>query len=122
LGILIGEARRFQIGPEFSAALTIDDVTARTSNVEALLDARYRVVDDFEIGLGAGPGLSKGIGTPDFRGVAMLAYSPRQKETKAAPARDRDGDHIFDAQDACPDEPGVPNLDPRKNAIREKLI
>ncbi len=116
IGFLIGEKKQFQIGPELSAALTVDDVNARTSNFEALVNARYRVVDDFEIGLGAGPGLSKGIGTPDFRGVAMLAYSPKQKEpTKVVPIQDRDGDRIFDPQDACPNEPGVMNQDPTKN-------
>lgn len=116
IGFLIGEKKNFQVGPEFSAALTIDDVSARTSNVEALIDARYRVVDDFEVGVGAGPGLSKGIGTPDFRGVLMLAYSPKQKEPiTVVPVQDRDGDRIVDSQDACPNEPGVMSPDPTKN-------
>lgn len=116
LGILFGDKKQFQIGPEFNAALTIADVNARTSNFEALIDARYRFLDDFEVGLGAGPGLSKGIGTPDFRGVLMVAYSPRQKEEEpVASAGDRDRDGIFEPQDACPNEPGVYNFDPTKN-------
>jgi outer membrane protein OmpA-like peptidoglycan-associated protein len=115
MGFVIGKEKRLQIGPEVNVALTVDDVSARTSNVEALLDARYRVVNDFEVGLGAGPGLSKGIGTPDFRGVVMLAYTPRQKESTVVPPKDRDRDGIFDPQDACPDEPGLPNTDPKKN-------
>jgi len=72
-GGVFGQRKQFQIGPEVNVALTVNDVSARTSNIEALLNARYRVVDDFEIGLGAGPGLSKGIGTPDFRGFFILA-------------------------------------------------
>lgn len=115
VGFLLGQEKRFQIGPEVNAALTVADVSARTSNVEALINARYRVVNDFEIGVGAGPGLSKGVGTPDFRGVLMMAYSPRQKESNAPPPSDRDKDRIFDPQDACPDEPGVPNMDPKKH-------
>lgn len=115
IGLLLGEKKQIQIGPELNAALTLEDVSSRTSNVEALLDARYRFVDDFEIGLGAGPGLSQGIGTPSFRGVVMFAYSPRQKDDAADAPRDRDGDRIFDMQDACPDEPGIMNIDPTKN-------
>jgi OOP family OmpA-OmpF porin len=111
IGFLLGEKRHFQIGPEFSAALTLGDVNKRNSNAEILLDARYRVVDDLEIGIGAGPGLSSGIGTPDFRGVAMIAYTPEQKK----PIADRDKDGVADLEDACPDVFGVASADPKKN-------
>jgi OOP family OmpA-OmpF porin len=111
IGFLLGEKRHFQIGPEFSAALTLDAVNKRTSNAEILLDARYRVVDDLEIGIGAGPGLTSGIGTPDLRAVAMIAYTPEQKK----PISDRDKDGIADAADACPDVAGIPSEDPAKN-------
>jgi OOP family OmpA-OmpF porin len=117
LGFVFGDKKQFQVGPEVSAALTLNELSARNSNVEALLNARVRIVNDFEIGLGAGPGLSKGIGTPDFRGVLMVAYSPKQKDPAAsvAPIQDRDGDRILDPQDACPNEPGIFNFDPAKN-------
>jgi outer membrane protein OmpA-like peptidoglycan-associated protein len=111
IGFLLGENRHFQIGPEFSAALTLGDVNKRTSNLEVLLDARYRVIDDLEIGLGVGPGLSSGIGTPDVRGVLMIAYTPEQKK----PVADRDKDGILDPVDACPDVAGLPSDDPAKN-------
>ena len=111
IGFLLGEKRHFQIGPEFSAALTLGDVNKRTSNAEILLDARYRVVDDLEIGLGVGPGLSSGIGTPDVRGVLMIAYTPEQKK----PVLDRDKDGIPDSVDACPDVAGLPSDDATKN-------
>ncbi len=65
-----------------------------------LLDARYRITDDFELGAGAGPGLTSGFGTPDVRVVGMLAFTPR---VKAPPPPDRDGDGVPDAEDACPD-------------------
>jgi outer membrane protein OmpA-like peptidoglycan-associated protein len=111
IGFLLGEKRHFQIGPEFSAALTLGDVNKRTSNAEILLDARYRVIDDLELGLGIGPGLTSGIGTPDVRGVFMIAYTPEQKKALA----DRDKDGIADLDDACPDVFGVASEDRMKN-------
>jgi OOP family OmpA-OmpF porin len=111
IGLLLGEQRHFQIGPEFSAAVTLGDVNKRTTNAEILLGARYRVIDDLEIGLAAGPGLSSGIGTPDVRGVAMIAYTPEQKK----PIADRDKDGIADNDDACPDVAGVASADKSKH-------
>ncbi len=111
IGFLLGEKRHLQIGPEFSAALTLGEVDKRTSNAEILLDARYRVIDDLEIGLGVGPGLSGGIGTPDLRGVLMVAYTPEQKR----PVADRDKDGVLDEDDACPDVFGVAGADRARN-------
>jgi outer membrane protein OmpA-like peptidoglycan-associated protein len=111
IGLLLGEKRHFQIGPEFSAAVTLGDVNKHTSNAEILLDARYRVIDNLELGLGIGPGLTSGIGTPDLRGVLMIAYTPEQKKAIA----DRDKDGIADLVDACPDVFGVASDDPTKH-------
>ena len=111
VGVLLGESRRLQIGPEFSMALTPDGISKRTTNAEVLVDVRYRVFDDIEVGLGAGPGLGGGIGTPDFRAVAMISYSPEHK--KVVPDRDLDG--VFDEVDACPDVAGVPSPNQIKN-------
>ena len=118
IGLLLGEKRHFQIGPEFSAALTLGDVNKRTSNAEILLGARYRVVDNLELGLGAGPGLSSGIGTPDLRGVLMIAYTPEQKKAIA----DRDKDGIADLDDACPDVPGLPSDDRTKHGCPAVVV
>jgi outer membrane protein OmpA-like peptidoglycan-associated protein len=111
VGVLLGDKRQLQIGPEVSAALVVADVNKQNTNVEALLDARYRFADDFEAGLGFGPGITTGIGTPVFRGVFMLAYTPEQKP----PPGDRDRDGFLDPVDACPDVPGVASADPKKN-------
>jgi outer membrane protein OmpA-like peptidoglycan-associated protein len=120
VGLLLGEKRHFQIGPEVYTAFTVasdgkalHDELRRSSNVEVLLDARYRIVDDVEIGLGAGPGLTAGLGTPAVRGVFMLAYTPEQKREE--PPSDRDKDGILDAVDACPDVKGVASEDPKKH-------
>ena len=108
LGFLLGDDRHLQLGVETSGAVTFRDIQKRTTNVEVLADLRYRIVDDLEIGAGAGPGLTSGVGTPDLRAVLMIAYTPE-------PKRDRDGDGILDADDACPDTPGVHSDDPKKN-------
>ncbi len=97
-----------QIGPEASFSFQTARVTKETINVEGLIDAKVRLNRDFEVGAGAGPGLSGGIGTPNFRVVGMLAYNPEHE-------RDRDKDGIYDEYDACPDVPGVPNEDRSKN-------
>jgi len=114
-GVLLGDTRRLQIGPEINVAMVLEDVNTRTTNSELLLGARYRVVPDVELGLGVGPGLSSGIGTPDVRGLAMLAYTPEQKPPGVPPPPDRDGDGIPDSVDACPEVKGVLSTDPKKN-------
>ena len=121
LGFLFLDNRHLQIGPEAYATFTVakgdnsaNDALKRATNLEVLADIRYRIVDDVEIGAGVGPGLTVGLGTPDFRGVFMLAYTPEMKK-KPAPPVDRDGDGISDDRDACPDVKGLPDPDPKKN-------
>jgi outer membrane protein OmpA-like peptidoglycan-associated protein len=118
LGYFVDSSRRLQVGPELYTAFTLvnedasaNDTLKRASNVEVLADARYRILDDWEVGAGVGPGFGSGLGTPDFRAVAMLGYHP---EPKRAPG-DRDGDLIPDDRDACPDVKGAPNDDLRKH-------
>ncbi len=112
VGFLLGQERRLQIGPELTAAVTVaGDIDKRNVNAELLVDARYRITDDLEAGAGVGPGLTAGVGTPDVRGVLMLAYTPQPKK---APV-DRDKDGIIDEKDACPDVAGVADSDPKKH-------
>jgi outer membrane protein OmpA-like peptidoglycan-associated protein len=107
-GVLLLDNRHLQLGAELYGDLTPRDLQKRSTNAELLFHVRYRVIDDLEIGAGAGPGLSAGIGTPDVRSILMVAYTPEQK-------RDRDHDGIPDVDDACPDVPGVHSDDPSKN-------
>ena len=114
VGLLLGPEEQLQIGPEATVSTVLEDPGARNTNVEALLGLRYRfapTLRDFELGVAAGPGFTSGIGTPDFRAVAMLAYSPEVR--RADPDRDKDG--ILNEQDACPDVHGVASDDPKKH-------
>jgi OOP family OmpA-OmpF porin len=115
VGFLLDDARNFQVGPEFSAAFQTDSHNntpiSRSTNLEVMIDARYRFLHDFEVGVGAGPGLTSGLGTPDFRLIGMISYSPEMK--KEEPPKDTDGDGIMDPQDACPTVKGLPSSDPK---------
>ncbi|WP_437674753.1 OmpA family protein [Sorangium sp. So ce131] len=102
---------RLQVGPELSTAMVLEDVSDRSINAELLVGARYRFLPFMEAGLGVGPGLTSGIGTPDLRVVAMVGFTPEQPP----PAPDRDGDGIADVVDACPQVAGVRSDDPKKN-------
>ncbi|WP_437831681.1 OmpA family protein [Sorangium sp. So ce1153] len=107
VGFLAADGR-LQVGPELSAAMVLEDVSSRSINAELLLDARYRFLPFLEAGLGVGPGLTSGIGTPDLRVVAMAAFTPE-------PPTDLDRDGIGDPEDACPKVPGARSDDPRKH-------
>ena len=123
IGLLLAE-QMLQIGPEVYGTTVMvgdDSFSKTTTNVEGILGARLRV-GPMVIGLGAGPGISHGIGTPTFRGVASVAYAPLPPKPAPPPVRirpvrpsDRDKDGIYDRDDACPDEPGVKSDDPAQN-------
>jgi outer membrane protein OmpA-like peptidoglycan-associated protein len=104
----------FQVGPELRGTVSFVDPQRRTTDAEVMASARYRFAEDFVVGVGAAVGLAPGAGTPDFRSVLSIAYSP-DVPPEAPPLVDRDHDGIADAADACPDEPGPAAADPRKN-------
>ena len=99
------------IGPEiFGQTLAKDAFKQATSPAEALFGVHYQW-SDWRVGVGAGGGLGDGYGSPSFRLLAGLEWSPAIEEKPA----DRDGDGILDKDDACPDVPGVHTDDPRTN-------
>jgi outer membrane protein OmpA-like peptidoglycan-associated protein len=71
--------------------------------------------------LGGGVGLSTGVGSPAYRALATLGYTPR--------VVDSDGDGILNADDGCPSEPedidgfededGCPDLDNDKDGLAD---
>jgi OOP family OmpA-OmpF porin len=107
----LGEERQIQVGPEVTFQMDLRSPDSRNINAEALVGAKYRFARDFEAGVAVGPGLSRGIGTPDVRALASFAYTPEVPK----PVVDRDKDGILDNVDACIDVPGVASEDPAKN-------
>ncbi|MBX3129887.1 MAG: OmpA family protein [Polyangiaceae bacterium] len=108
------------LGPEVYGSTVVSDggdgmFKRRTTPLEVLIGGHY-TAGDVRFGLGAGPGLTRGAGAPQFRVLASLEYFPAVKteEAPGAPS-DRDGDGILDADDACPDVPGVASEDPKKH-------
>ena len=119
-GYLADEARHLQVGLEATGSTVLSEPERRNTNLEIHLAGRYRVAGPIELGLALGPGLTGGIGTPDFRGVFSLMYSPEQLKEQPKPKPkpepgDRDGDSVLDPVDACVDVPGEKNTDPKLN-------
>jgi outer membrane protein OmpA-like peptidoglycan-associated protein len=111
----------FQIGPELTLAVPFSGdnsfstsrvkiATASPTAAELLLGAKVRPIRPLVIGVGAGPGLTHGFGTPVFFAVGSIGYEPLPPRTI-----DTDKDGIPDKEDACPKVPGVKNPDPKKN-------
>ena len=73
------------------------------TNLEVLAGIKYFHESGIAVGVGGGPGLTRGFGTPDFRVFAMVGYT--EPEAGALITIDTDRDGIQDADDACPNEP-----------------
>jgi OmpA-OmpF porin, OOP family len=105
--------KRLVIGPEIWASTVLAaSFGARTTPLAVIVGAHY-TAGDLRFGIGAGPGLSHAAGTSIFRAVASIEYVPALAEVVIKTDRDRDG--VFDAEDACPDTPGVRSDDPKTN-------
>jgi OOP family OmpA-OmpF porin len=125
VGILLAD-KTVQLGPELygsTAMVGSASFSRSTTNLEGLVGVRARL-GPVVLGLAGGPGITRGLGTPTFRGVASVAFVPLPEKPappppppppKPRPPRDRDKDGIPDRSDACPDEPGVKTDDPATN-------
>jgi OOP family OmpA-OmpF porin len=126
IGVLLAD-RMLQLGPEIYGSTVMvgsDRFTKATTNLEGILGLKARL-GNFVLGAGAGPGVTKGVGTPALRALLSVAYAPEPapppppppppRPAKPKKPADRDHDGIADKDDACPDEPGVPSDDPAKN-------
>ncbi len=106
-----GMDERLRVGPELTySTLAGSPFAGKTSALEALFGAHYVLVPGLELSAGVSTGLSQALGTPAVRGVFALAWS----QGRGLPS-DRDRDGIADAQDACPDLPGIASADPKLN-------
>ena len=130
LGFAIGYAsvdKRFAIVPEAilsTAVLGNDEVQVKPfakdfTSLEILLGLHYNIAKVVQLGLAGGLGTLRTPGTPDGRALFRLAYAPIRDLEPERPA-DRDNDGIADAQDACPDQPGLRTLDPATNGCPDR--
>ena len=70
---------RVLIGPEIYGSTELGEGASafgkHSTNAELLVDVKYRP-DPIVIGVAAGPGLTTGVGTPDWRLVFVVGYAP----------------------------------------------
>lgn len=110
---LLALDKKLQIGPELYGTTTTRDAFDRdTTNLEAILGLKYRA-GPIVFGAAAGPGITRGLGTPTFRAILSVAYVPIAEPEREPTDRDRDG--ILDERDACPDRFGIPSTNPTFN-------
>jgi OOP family OmpA-OmpF porin len=110
--------RKVLLGPELWGSTVIERNGAfeqATTPFELLFGLHYRPTD-WRFGLGAGPGLTRGLGAPEVRVVATVEWAP------SVPPGDRDKDGIYDDEDACPELPGPRSSNPAENGcpIRDR--
>jgi len=108
---------------------------ARGNPIEAVGGLQFQLPSNLIAQVGAGTGLNDSVGSPALRVFASLSYTPFGvkdldsdgdgildvddacpyepgiPELQGCPPVDTDGDGIYDHLDACPDEPGIPELD-----------
>lgn len=90
---------RFTLGVEAMGSTVIDHAFEwGYVNGEVLAAAHYRIADSLLVGLGVGPGLSQGLGTPDLRALAQIAWAP-QRAHEPVVDTDTDGDGVLDRDD-----------------------
>lgn len=103
-----------------------DALISKESPME-LLGAFVYECEDWVFGAGAGFGITDGYGSPGYRTLLSVGYSPLVPEPP--PEADTDGDGYVDSQDRCPLEPedfdgfedadGCPDLDHDRDGILE---
>ncbi len=82
--------------------------TRETTALEATVGAKLFHASGVVSGLAIGPGLARGMGTPDLRVVAMVGWAMPEPRADGDPRPsepvERDEDGVLDADDACPTE------------------
>jgi outer membrane protein OmpA-like peptidoglycan-associated protein len=90
-------------------AVAVDEQDEEEIPLEVMAGLRYTLPAGFTLNVGAGPGLTRGIGTPGFRLLAGLGYQytpAKPPPREEAPAEtDHDGDGLLHGKDMCPVEP-----------------
>ncbi len=107
------------LGPELFGSTVLTGAQAaslRNTPFELLFGGHLTFAHDWRAGLGIGPGLSHGYGSPEVRTLVSIEWAPAWN-APAPPDRDHDG--VPDDEDACPDVPGVKTADPKTNGCPE---
>lgn len=129
---LPGKLQALSVLGELHGSTTFSDAFGRSTTPLAMLfGVRAVVQHGFRLGVAAGPGLTRGVGSPDFRLLATLGFTaehvldtdndgvgnlrdhcPAAREDRdgvadedGCPESDGDGDQVPDAKDRCPTEP-----------------
>jgi outer membrane protein OmpA-like peptidoglycan-associated protein len=105
---------------DVGSGVSADD--GRTMPIEALGGVQWWFAEDWVGNVGAGGGLTSGVGSPDFRTFLSIGYTP-----KARALSDDDNDGVPNDLDKCPAEPedrdgfedadGCPDVDNDKDGI-----
>lgn len=89
--------------------------TQALASVEVLAGARVNLLDDaLELSLLGGPGLGRTPGTPAFRVLFGVTWTPSFGDGPSKPAEagpDSDGDGVPDSVDRCASTPGIAKRD-----------
>jgi uncharacterized protein (TIGR03382 family) len=137
---LYGLGGAYRITPQIAAigelfgAIDIGGGPAGGKPLEAALGGRYRITRAWAVIGGAGRGLLPGIGSPDLRVFAAVAFAPRaQPPVATAEERfarvDEDEDGVSGEADRCPkesedkdgfaDDDGCPDPDDDKDGVAD---
>jgi outer membrane protein OmpA-like peptidoglycan-associated protein len=122
---LPGQLKDFELMAEAYGATAWADPFGRDATpMEALAGGRWHPAESWVVSAAAGPGMGRGIGSPDLRAIASLGFV-------GAGDPDSDGDLILDADDSCPtdaedrdglqDDDGCPDLDDDGDGVSEPL-
>ena len=96
------------LGPEvYGSTILGDGIFGNAGTpVEVIFGGHFLLADSVRLAVGAGPGFNqKALGSPNFRFLAKLGFFP---SAEVVPPKDTDNDGIWDADDACPEKPGIP--------------
>ncbi len=113
--------RRVLLGPELYLSTPMSDggdgfFGKRTTPAELIFGGHALLGKAWYAGLGLGPGITRGMGSPELRLLASLEWRAPGRDEDG----DRDGDGILDSQDACPRKAGKPSSDPELNGCPPK--
>jgi outer membrane protein OmpA-like peptidoglycan-associated protein len=114
-----------RVGPEiYGSTVASAMFDRRTTPFEAILGAHADVARDWRVGAAVGPGVTRGLGSPELRAIASIEWAPPYEEPAPPPVvappappppppPDSDRDGVWDGEDACPTLPGIKTDDPK---------